>query len=253
MAVAERALAPIQKQDASIIQSVDLSTVSQTMEKIARFQAVVQRALKEGHDYGKVPKAEKPSLLKPGAEKIVMLLGLRSEFEIVDSTRDWEKGFFQYQVRCRLLKGDTVITEGLGAANTRERRYARGDQDPYTLDNTVLKMAKKRALVDAALLVASLSDVFTQDVEDMDEPTPPEARSPHEPATEAQRKKLYIASKEHGLDADAMHQILRGRYGVESSKDLTKRQASELIDAIERGDFDPATAGAEEVEIEGAE
>ena len=29
-------------------------------------------------------------------------------------------------------------------------------------------MAKKRALVDATLLVASLSDVFTQDIEDMD-------------------------------------------------------------------------------------
>ena len=32
----------------------------------------------------------------------------------------------------------------------------------------MLKMAKKRALVDAALLVASLSDLFTQDAEDMD-------------------------------------------------------------------------------------
>ena len=28
-------------------------------------------------------------------------------------------------------------------------------------------MAKKRALVDAALLVGSLSDIFTQDIEDM--------------------------------------------------------------------------------------
>ena len=40
--------------------------------------------------------------------------------------------------------------------------------DPYTMDNTVLKMAKKRALIDATLLVASLSDIFTQDLEDMD-------------------------------------------------------------------------------------
>jgi len=28
-----------------------------------------------------------------------MMMGLRSEFEIVDSTRDFENGFFQYQVR----------------------------------------------------------------------------------------------------------------------------------------------------------
>ena len=59
-----------------------------------------------------------------------------------------------------------LITEGLGSCNTRERKYLK--MDPYTMDNTVLKMAKKRALVDAALLVASLSDVFTQDLEDMD-------------------------------------------------------------------------------------
>ena len=105
-------------------------------------------------------------LLKPGAEKILMMMGLRSEFEIVDSTRDFENGFFQYQVRCKLYKSDLIITEGLGSCNTKERKYLR--QDPFSIDNTVLKMAKKRALVDAALLVASLSDVFTQDLEDMD-------------------------------------------------------------------------------------
>lgn len=38
--------------------------------------------------------------------------------------------------------------------------------DPAELRNTMLKMAKKRALVDAALSVASLSDLFTQDLED---------------------------------------------------------------------------------------
>jgi len=34
--------------------------------------------------------------------------------------------------------------------------------------NTVLKMAKKRALVDAVLTVTAASDIFTQDIEDMD-------------------------------------------------------------------------------------
>ena len=34
------------------------------------------------------------------------------------------------------------------------------------LANTVLKMAKKRAQVDAVLTVASLSEIFTQDMED---------------------------------------------------------------------------------------
>lgn len=150
----------------SIIDTVEIQQVQATMNKISQFQQVVQQTLHQGHDFGIVPGTEKPTLLKPGAEKILMMMGLRSEFEIADSTRDFEKGFFQYQVRCRLIKGDVIITEGLGACNTREKKYIK--QDPYTIDNTILKMAKKRALVDAALLVASLSDLFTQDIEDMD-------------------------------------------------------------------------------------
>jgi len=35
------------------------------------------------------------------------------------------------------------------------------------LVNTILKMSKKRAFIDSVLQVASLSDVFTQDLEDM--------------------------------------------------------------------------------------
>ena len=149
----------------AIIDNVQLQQVQATMAKIRQFQQIIRQSFVEGHDYGVIPNTDKPTLYKPGAEKILMLLGLRSEFDIVDSTRDFEKGFFEYQIRCRLLYGDMIITEGLGAANTREAKYRKGD--PYTLDNTVLKMAKKRALVDAALLVGSLSDIFTQDIEDM--------------------------------------------------------------------------------------
>src|SRR5690554_2810435 len=150
----------------SNIDRVEIQEVQQVMKKIEQFQKVVQSQLRQNHDFGVIPGTPKPTLLKPGAEKLLMLLGLRSKFEIVESTRDFDKGFFQYQVRCSLYKGDMLVTEGLGSCNNREKKYLK--QDPYTIDNTVLKMAKKRALVDAALLVGSLSDIFTQDLEDMD-------------------------------------------------------------------------------------
>lgn len=155
-----------QNQAISIIEEIDVRQVQYTMQKITQFQKVIQETLHQNHDYGIIPGTSKPTLLKPGAEKILMMLGLRSEFEIVDSTRDFKEGFFQYQVRCKLFKGDILITEGLGSCNTKEKKYI--NQDPFSIDNTVLKMAKKRALVDAALLVGSLSDIFTQDLEDMD-------------------------------------------------------------------------------------
>ena len=182
----------------AIIDTVEVAQVEATMRKISQFQQVIQNTLHQNHDYGIIPGTNKPTLLKPGSEKILMMMGLRSEFEIVDSTRDFEKGFFQYQVRCKLLKGDTVITEGLGACNTREKKYMK--MDPYTMDNTVLKMAKKRALIDATLLVASLSDIFTQDLEDMDingQPTEMQKVYTDQDGTisKAQAKRMYALAK----------------------------------------------------------
>jgi hypothetical protein len=119
-----------------------------------------------GHDIGIIPGTEKPSLLKPGAEKIVMMMGLSSCYEIMDKVEDYEKGFFSYNIRCTLSRNGYDICEGVGNCNSRESKYVKAD--PYSVANTILKMAKKRAYVDAALSVASLSDIFTQDIEDMD-------------------------------------------------------------------------------------
>ena len=158
----------------TIVENLEPATVTQVMQRIVNFQNVIQKTLKEGHDYGVIPgTGNKPTLLKPGAEKILMLMGVTSEYEIIERVQDYDKGFFAFTVKCVLSRGGQVITEGVGHANTRERRYTRvkegrEPQDPYTLANTVLKMAKKRAQVDATLTIAALSEIFTQDIEDMD-------------------------------------------------------------------------------------
>jgi len=208
----------------SIIEEVDLNHVKNTMQKISQFQSIVQSTLKEKKDYGIIPGTDKPTLLKPGAEKILMMMGLRSEFEIVDSTRDWEKGFFQYQVKCKLHKGDMLITEGFGACNTKEKKYAKSD--PYTLDNTVLKMAKKRALIDATLLVASLSDIFTQDVEDLEdiEGTPVQDK-----ISKNQLNLIQKLIKEKEVSEEDYKKALQKYYNTTNEGELTKEQASDLI------------------------
>ena len=164
-----------------LVMSADVERVSQQLQAIDNFQIVVQKTLRPEQDFGTIPGTNKPTLLKPGAEKILMLMGLTSEYEIIDKVEDYTGGFFAYTVKSSLLKNGQLITEGFGSANTKENRYrlnewseeehkkiwTGGYQDPYTLVNTVLKMAKKRAQVDAALTVGSLSNVFTQDIEDM--------------------------------------------------------------------------------------
>ena len=167
----------------NLVANTDLEQVSNQLKAIDNFQMVVQKTLRMDQDYGTIPGTNKPTLLKPGAEKILMLMGLTSEYEIVDKVENYKDGFFAYTVKSSLYKDGLLITEGFGSANTKETRYRQNEwnedqhkkvwngdyQDPYTLVNTVLKMAKKRAQVDAALTVGSLSNVFTQDIEDMKE------------------------------------------------------------------------------------
>lgn len=223
----------------SIIENTNLQQIQGTLTKITQFQQLVQSQLKQNHDYGIIPGTPKPTLLKPGAEKILMLMGLRSEFEIVDSTRDFEKGFFQYQVRCKLYRGDILITEGLGAANTKERKYLK--QDPFTIDNTVLKIAKKRALIDAVLLVASLSEVFTQDIEDMDlegnqlpqneQQRQQQRLTPDSDDTisKAQAKRMYALSNG---DAELCKRVMQ-KYGYEKSEQVKKIDYNKICEEIE--------------------
>ena len=249
MSVTAQELQKVQStQSLSIIDNVNVQQVSATMQKIAQFQAVVQKTLKKDHDYGVIPgTGSKPTLLKPGAEKILMLMGLTSEYEVIEKVQDYDRGFFAFTVKCTLSKSDIKVTEGVGHANTREKRYVSGrQQDAYTLANTVLKMAKKRAQVDAVLTVASLSEIFTQDLEDLDDGFSPSTQSKksqryqkqkqqsNESATEAQLKKLYAISKELDLDKDAMMSIMQSKYNKNSSKELTKAEASDLIEYLEK-------------------
>ena len=215
----------------SVISNMDLQAVTGTMNKIGQFQGMVRNSLRENQDYGRIPGTPKPTLLKPGAEKILMLLGMRSTFGIVDSTRDFDKGFFQYQVKCSLYSGDTLITEGLGAANNREKKWAK--MDPYTADNTILKMARKRALVDAALTVGSLSDLFTQDLDDLDlNGNAPEKRvftDQDGTISTAQAKRMFALSKGN---ADIVKKVLT-EAGYERSEQVKKTEYEELCNKVE--------------------
>jgi len=149
----------------SLIMGTDQNKMASELQAISNFQTMVQHQLKDGQDFGVVPGTQKPTLLKPGAEKIQMLMGVTSEYNVIDKVEDYESGYFDYTVKCVLYKSGMQLTEGLGSANTIESKYV--SRDGFSMKNTVLKMAKKRAQVDATLTIASLSNVFTQDVEDM--------------------------------------------------------------------------------------
>ena len=55
------------------------------------------------------------------------------------------------------------------------------------------------------------------------------------PITEPQRKKIFAAGKQMGYSEGVIHDIIQKRYKVEHTNELTKQQATELIDKIEAG------------------
>jgi len=137
--------------------------------RIKMFQQYVREHMVEGEDYGVIPGSTKPTLFKPGAEKLNAIFGYAPRVEISNRVEDWDKGFVSYEVKVSLINKRTgqIEAEGLGSCNSRERRYAR--QDAAGIANTVLKMAKKRAVVDATLSATRASGLFTQDLEDLDQ------------------------------------------------------------------------------------
>ena len=209
----------------------NLDALSSALEKIQAFQALVQRQLVEGMDYGKIPGCgERLVLLKPGAEKISVLLGLRSNFEIVREIEDFESGFFSYMVRCSLVTGaGETVTQGFGQCNTRERRFGKGD--PFSGANIALKMARKRALVDAALTVGSLSNLFTQDLEDMSEK--PEGKATGTTRiTEEQKRQIYATALQAGIEDAQLRSGILHYYHAEGVEALSKEQALDLLERI---------------------
>ncbi|RYX80456.1 hypothetical protein EON83_28570, partial [bacterium] len=135
----------------------------------------VRNHMIDGEDYGVIPGGGmKPTLFKAGAEKLNAVFGLSPFVEVIAREENWDDGFVSYEVKVSLLnkRSDRIDAEGIGSCNSRERRYK--NQDAANIANTVLKMAKKRALVDATLSATRASGMFTQDLEDMDlsEPAP---------------------------------------------------------------------------------
>lgn len=190
-------------------------------------------------DYGLIPNCKKPTLLKSGAEKILNYLQLIARVCISNRVEDYNENFFSYEVIIHLLDYNGVVKgEGVGIANTREAKYAKSSG--YAVQNTVLKMAKKRAFVDATLNVGNLSARFTQDVENMnleydiyEGKNPEELKKPSKTprlATNKQIQYLEQLMQQHGNTPETMNRYVKQAYGIDNYTKVTAVQISELIE-----------------------
>jgi hypothetical protein len=81
-------------------------------------------------DYGVIPgTGNKPSLLKPGAEKLCSFFGLSPIFVPLETTEDWTgkdhdgEAFFLYRYRCELYRNGVMVGTGIGSCNSWESKY----------------------------------------------------------------------------------------------------------------------------------
>lgn len=88
-------------------------------------EAIVAQVLKTGADFGIIPGTPKPTLLKPGAEKIADSLNLYPDYDLISKVEDWDRPLFSYQYRCvlRARGAESIVATGIGSCNSMESRY----------------------------------------------------------------------------------------------------------------------------------
>ena len=139
-----------------------------------------------GVHYGTVPGCgNKMVLLKPGADLLAMTFRLVPQFHV--ERTDLMDGHREYSVTCSMHGPDgALLGQGVGSGSTMEKKHryrfdggVKGEHpDIADMYNTVLKMAKKRAHIDATLTVTGAADLFTQDLIDKDTEASP-AKAPY--------------------------------------------------------------------------
>jgi hypothetical protein len=182
-------------------------TTDEVVRQVTKIQEIMEAVMVKDQHYGVIPGTHKPTLLKPGAEKLGLTFRLTPKYLI--RAIDYENGHREVTVECELyhINSGAFFGHGTGSCTTMESKYRyrwqvcekpsddeaakkktegvgrfryKGKEgriwqekceNPNIADeyNTVRKIAKKRAYVDAMLTATGASDIFTQDVDEINE------------------------------------------------------------------------------------
>ena len=224
--------------------------------QIQLIQQVMRDCMIEGVHYGVVPGAPKPSLWKAGAEVLCTLFHIAPSYRFEVERADDSVSFAVTCIGTHQATG-IVLGEGIAECSTDESKYKwrepvcpeeaesmpadrvrtkwRRDGKAYfqvrteVADqiNTVKKMRAKRALVAMVLNVRAASDIFSQDLEDLDDTDsaraterrrgknyPPRPSEHGKPGIATTKQQAFLRNK---LDAAGMSaETLCKQFGVES-------------------------------------
>lgn len=174
-------------------------SVRDLTDRASRIQEVLKKVMRRGVHYGLIPGCgDKPGLLKPGAEKILSTFELGAMPDQANIRDLGEDGEIRVRVIVPIVHWPSgkIVGHGVGECSSLEEKYAwrkavcqeefdeadpanrrhkwkvgRNGQaykvlqirtNPADVANTILKMSKKRGVVDGALTATACSDMFEQ-------------------------------------------------------------------------------------------
>jgi hypothetical protein len=181
-----------------------------------------------------------PILYKGGAEKIIKDYQVFPTYALESAVEDAETGYFFYRFKCELKAFNpatnefVVVQEGVGSANSRESKT--GNQSGFDAANSVLKNARKRSMVDAAISLAGLSSIFTQDMENtnfMEGAYDVVQAKEDEPITSKQRQRVFAIASQRGMSNEQTKTWLKSK-GFASVKDILQKDYDGLCDELEK-------------------
>ncbi len=100
-------------------------TLREIKDQVNLIQQVMRDVMVDGEHYGTIPgtNKDKKSLLKPGAEKLCLTFRFAPSYELTKT--DLGGGHVDYEMVCtlRTIQSGTIVGQGLGSCNTREKKY----------------------------------------------------------------------------------------------------------------------------------
>ncbi len=127
---------------------------AEAKHRLGELQAFVKSVMVKDSDYGTIPGTNKPTLYQQGAQKLAEVYGFSHRFEITAS-KDWDRGFFEFDVRCLLIsrRDGSLVAEGVGSANSHESKYRwrwifEEDLDPSLDKSKLVKQARPKWVFD---------------------------------------------------------------------------------------------------------
>ena len=216
-------------------------TAAQVKAQVQRIQEVMAAVMQKDVHYGIIPGTQKPTLYKPGSEKILSTFRIAAHPKEIEDLSTNDEIRYRVKVYGVAMENDQILFGvGVGECSSSEEKYkwrrpvcdgefndtpedrkrlkwVKGYNEkpdyqikqvrtnPSDVANTILKMAKKRAQIDMTLTATGASDVFDQDLEDLPDGIRQEVADKKPPVAPPQKKTSKAADKK----ADEQSVIVR--------------------------------------------